>query len=189
MAGITFEKTPIPGLLVIDAPSSADARGSFTKTFVAADFLAAGVPMDFTEEYYTVSARGVVRGMHFQVPPRALDKTVFCVGGTVFDVVLDLRRGSPTYLEAETFTLAEGGAGLYIPSGCAHGFAATSERACLTYKVTCDYSASHDTGILWSSIPVEWPVSNPIVSERDAAFVPMADFDSPFHYEPARTQE
>ncbi len=180
MAAVEFQRMRIPKLLKIEIPTSSDARGSFNKTYVSEDFAQAGLATSFAEEYYTASEPGVCRGMHFQLPPMDLDKIVFCVSGSVFDVVVDLRRGSPTYLQAETFTLFERGPGLHIPSGCAHGFATTNDRACLSYKTTAPYSAEHDAGILWSSVPVEWPVTEPIVSSRDSCFASLSEFDSPF---------
>lgn len=184
MPSVTFETTPVPGLLVIRPRASADVRGTFAKTFLAEDFSAYGLATTFAEEYHTVSKRGVVRGMHFQTPPYDHDKMVFCVHGRVLDVVLDLRVGSPTYGRVASFDLSgPDGHGLYIPQGCAHGFAALSDDAVMTYKVTTAYAPEHDAGILWSSVPgFEWPVAEPTVSDRDAAFQPFDAFVSPFSF-------
>lgn len=181
MAGICFEETPIPGLLIIRPRASHDPRGSFVKTFAAAAFADAGLATRFAEEYHTCSRRHVVRGMHFQQPPHDHEKTVFCTYGEVFDVVLDLRVGSPTFGLTETFTLSgSGGHGLYIPSGCAHGFCSTTDAAVLAYKVTTAYAPASDAGVLWSSFPVNWPCAHPVVSQRDSEFTSLADLDSPF---------
>lgn len=183
MSSIRFESTSIPGVVEIHAPVSADARGRFTKTFVAAEYEAAGLATGFVEEYHTESASGVVRGMHFQTPPHAHDKTVFCISGEVFDVVLDLRVGSPAYGAAVTFRLdGVSGRGLYIPAGCAHGFASLSDRSTLAYRVTSVYAPDCDAGVLWSSVPVDWPFASPVVSPRDAAFPALQQFESPFAY-------
>lgn len=184
MSSIRFEDTAIPGLLKIHPWSSTDERGSFIKTFVAGEFADAGLATSFAEEYHTTSCRGVIRGLHFQTPPHDHDKIVFCTGGCVLDVVLDLRDGSPAYKRAMTFELeGPAGFGLYVPKGCAHGFCATSEWATLAYKVTSGYVQTHDAGILWSSVDVQWPTSNPIVSVRDAGFPLLSEFASPFTFE------
>lgn len=180
MSGIGFDETPIPGLLVIRPQVSRDARGTFVKTFVATGFAAQGLSTLFVEEYHTSSKRGVVRGMHFQLPPHEHDKTVFCTKGSAFDVVFDLRVGSPTFGAAESFRLSGCGNGLYIPAGCAHGFCALNDETILAYSVTTVYSPESDAGVLWSSIPVNWPCSNPVVSDRDARFPAFQDFRSPF---------
>jgi len=182
VSAISFDTTAVPGLLVVHPRASADARGTFAKSFLASDFAEAGLATTFAEEYHTSSARGVVRGMHFQTPPHDHDKVVFCVCGRVFDAVLDLRPSSPAYGTAVTFELSgPDGPGLYIPAGCAHGFAALTDGATMTYKVTTAYAPEHDAGILWSSVPgVTWPDSAPVVSERDAGFPAFADFVSPF---------
>ncbi len=179
-----FETTPIPGLLKVVPAASRDSRGTFAKTFVSSAFAEAGLATTFAEEYHTCSARRVVRGMHFQVPPHDHDKMVFCVAGSAFDVVLDIRVGSPTYGSAYTCRLeGPSGFGLYVPAGCAHGFAALEDDTVLSYKVTTAYVPDCDSGILWSSVPeVSWPHAYPQVSERDAAFPAYTEFLSPFAY-------
>lgn len=181
MGAIDTAPTAIPGLVEIRGPVSSDARGMFCKSLVGDDYRAAGLFTESAEEYYTSSHRGVVRGMHFQKPPHAHDKIVFCVHGQVFDVVADLRVGSPTFGSAVTFELSGTlGVGLYIPAGCAHGFAALSDEAVLAYRVTTAYAPEADDGILWSSVPVDWPFDSPRVSPRDASFSPLDAYDSPF---------
>lgn len=158
-----------------------DARGSFVKVFHRDLFRAHGLETDFAEEYYSQSRRGVVRGMHFQVPPADHVKVVYCVHGEVFDVLLDLRVGSPSYGKVASFRLsAEQGNYLYIPKGVAHGFCAISETAIMVYKVGTVHDPEHEAGVRWDSIGIEWPVADPIVSERDARLPRLADFKSPF---------
>jgi dTDP-4-dehydrorhamnose 3,5-epimerase len=177
-------ETGLPGCLLLQPRVLDDARGRFVKTFHADAFRALGLEAGFVEQYYSHSHRGVVRGMHFQRPPAEHAKLVYCVHGEVFDVVLDLRAGSPTYGQARSFTLsAEQGNALYVPAGMAHGFCATSELATLVYNVTSVYAPEHDDGVRWDSIGVEWPVTSPLVSPRDAAFVALADFQSPFTHD------
>ncbi|HSN13943.1 MAG TPA: dTDP-4-dehydrorhamnose 3,5-epimerase family protein [Anaeromyxobacteraceae bacterium] len=178
-----FDRCSIPGCLVVTPVVRRDARGSFVKTFHRATFAEAGVDPVHAEEYFTWSHRGVLRGLHFQVPPADGAKIVCCVAGEVLDAILDVRVGSPTYGKHETFVLS--GAELktlYLPPGIAHGFLARSDEALMHYTVSAAYAPACDTGILWSSAGIAWPVAEPLVSERDRAFPPLAAFSSPFRY-------
>jgi dTDP-4-dehydrorhamnose 3,5-epimerase len=161
-----------------------DTRGRFVKVFHQGAFAELGLETNFAEEYYSVSRQGVIRGMHFQTPPMDHVKVVYCTQGAVFDVVVDLRRGSPTYGQAVTFSLcAEDGNFVYIPKGMAHGFCVVSESATLVYKVSTVYAPEQDAGILSSSVNVEWPVHAPVMSNRDLEFPSLSQFESPFFYE------
>ncbi|MDD5296583.1 MAG: dTDP-4-dehydrorhamnose 3,5-epimerase [Rhodocyclaceae bacterium] len=174
----------IAGCFEIQPRILSDSRGRFVKVFHRDAFREFGLETDFDEEYYSVSRRGVVRGLHFQVPPKDHNKVVYCVQGEVFDVVLDLRIGSPTYGMVRSFELSADRANyIYIPSGLAHGFCVTSDVAVLVYKVSSVYSPEHDLGIRWDSVGVDWPVSVPMLSERDSGFMPFVNFESPFVYE------
>lgn len=174
----------IPGCFEVQPRAIDDERGRFVKVFHADAFAGLNLVTDFKEEYYSHSKKGVIRGLHFQTPPAGHEKLVYCTHGEVFDVVLDLRVGSPTFGQTATFMLsAERANYLYIPQGLAHGFCVTSESATLVYKVTSVYAPDSDHGVLWSSAPVDWPSANPIVSKRDAAFRAFYDFESPFIYE------
>jgi dTDP-4-dehydrorhamnose 3,5-epimerase len=180
------EPTNIPGCVVLQARTLHDARGSFVKTFHAERFAELGLRTDWREEYFSISVAGVVRGMHFQTPPADHAKMVFCLTGAVLDVVVDLRRGSPAFGRAATFDLsADNGRGLYIPSGCAHGFVSTSTQSGMYYKVTSVHSPEHDAGIAWDSIAIDWPVTDAILSDRDRRHPALGDFDSPFVFDPA----
>lgn len=158
-----------------------DGRGTFLKTYHNENFEKMDLRTDWKEEYYSISGKNVVRGMHFQTPPAAHAKLVYCLHGEVLDVVVDLRVDSPTYLKARSFRLSPGrGNSIYIPVGMAHGFLSLTEGSVMQYKVTSIYSAEHDAGLSWDSIDFEWPVERPIVSERDKQHVPLASFESPF---------
>lgn len=175
------QETAIPSVRLMLPRVARDARGAFVKILHAEVFEGQGLESHFTEIYYTSSRWGSVRGMHFQIPPHQHAKLVHCVSGRVLDVVLDLRLSSPTFKRHLTFELnSEVGAGVYIPPGCAHGFATLSEEATLLYMVTSMYDAGHDRGVRWDSIGAPWPVANPIISSRDAALPELADFDTPF---------
>lgn len=158
-----------------------DPRGSFVKTWHP-DLLAAhGVAMTFAEEFYSVSRRGVVRGMHFQAPPRALDKLVYCVAGRILDVVLDLRKDQPTYGQSWSWELSEANASmLFIPAGFAHGFLALDESNTVVYKTSTVHSPEHDHGLRWDSFGFSWPEKSPLVSERDRHLPTLREFRSPF---------
>jgi dTDP-4-dehydrorhamnose 3,5-epimerase len=180
------EPTDIPGCYVLRTRVLHDARGSFVKTFHAHRFAELELRTDWREEYFSVSARGVVRGMHFQLPPADHAKLVFCLTGEVLDVVVDLRRGSPAYGRAQGFTLsARNGRGLYLPTGCAHGFVSRASDSGMYYKVTSVHSPEHDAGIAWDSIGFDWPVDAPGLSDRDRRHPAMGDFDTPFVFDPA----
>ena len=175
--------TELPGLLQLKLKVLGDPRGKFVKTFHKSSFVKLGLETNFKEQYYSVSQKDVIRGMHFQTPPEDHVKIVYCISGAAFDVVLDLRIGSPTYGKVATFELSESvGNMLYIPKGFAHGFCSTTSSATLMYQTSTEYNPACDAGILWSSIPVKWPVSAPILSPRDAGFNSLADFLSPFTY-------
>jgi dTDP-4-dehydrorhamnose 3,5-epimerase len=158
-----------------------DRRGRFVKVFQKKEFLSRGWPSSFEEEYYSVSKKNVLRGLHFQLPPMDHEKIVYCPLGKVIDVVVDLRKKSDTFGQYQIFDLsAEKGNMIYIPKGFAHGFYTLSDEAIMMYKVTSLYSREHDSGILWSSLGIPWPTTSPILSERDQSFLRLADFDSPF---------
>jgi dTDP-4-dehydrorhamnose 3,5-epimerase len=133
------------------------------------------------ESYFSVSAKDVIRGMHFQLPPHQHAKIVFCPFGAILDVVVDLRKASPTYGHCFHQVLsAENHKAFYVPEGCAHGFRALSEGAITYYLVSSEYQAGSDTGILYSSIGFDWACEQPVLSDRDRAFVSLGEFQSPF---------
>jgi dTDP-4-dehydrorhamnose 3,5-epimerase len=174
----------IPGCYEVQPRVKEDARGRFVKVFHCDVFRQMGFETDFAEEYYSLSRKGVVRGLHYQAPPVDHNKLVYCTQGKVFDVVLDLRIGSPTYGKTASFNLSfYQGNFVYIPKGLAHGFCATSDNAVLIYKVSTVYSPLNDQGVLWSSVGINWPMADPVISVRDSGFVPFSEFKSPFTYE------
>lgn len=178
-----LKSSRIEGCYEIQPKIFTDSRGEFVKVFHEQEFIKNNLSTNYREEYYSRSHRGVIRGMHFQVPPMDHHKLVYCVHGEVFDVVVDLRVGSPTYGATETFTLsANKGNYIYIDKGMAHGFCAVSDDAVLVYKVTSVYAAECDAGVLWSSLDIDWPTESPVVSVRDESFPELSKFISPFTY-------
>lgn len=184
-----IQESGIPGCFLMKPRVIADARGSFVKTYHRPSFEDVGLRTDWREEYYSTSREGVVRGMHFQTPPKEHAKLVYCVAGEVIDVVLDLRVGSPTHGQHRAVQLhAAEGAGLYIPSGCAHGFASLSPLSTMAYKVTSVHSPENDAGLAWDSFGFEWPFANPLISKRDRVHPPLVSFITPFLFDPERPQ-
>lgn len=178
-----FEVVPteLSGLVVIKPRIFADARGSFVKTFHDGLFRKLGLAFEPKEEFFSVSAKNVVRGMHFQVPPAAHDKLVYCVTGRVLDVVLDLRKSSPTFGRAIARELSAANREMFfIPVGFAHGFLSLEEGSVMVYKTNYVYAPEHDTGVRWDSFGFNWPVPSPVISERDVKLTAVADFKSPF---------
>ncbi len=181
---ISVDATPLAGVMKVVSKHLADSRGFFTKTIHADLFRSLGLRSDFKEEYYSNSKKDVLRGLHFQTPPHDHAKLVTCPRGEILDVVVDIRIGSPTYGQAMGFDLSEREpVSLYVPSGFAHGFLAKTEDTMVLYRVTSVHAPSNDTGILWSSIDFKWPVTRPIVSDRDAGFKALKDFSSTFKFE------
>jgi len=176
-----IENTVCPDIKLIHCFSSGDSRGGFTKIFSAPDYFTAGLDLDIKETYYSISNQNVIRGMHFQLPPCDHAKIVHVISGAVTDVVLDLRKSSPTYKKVFSFGLnAEDNVALYIPKGFAHGFRCLEDNTIMLYQVTSAYKRICDTGILYNSIPFDWGVDEPIVSDRDMTFERLDDFISPF---------
>lgn len=170
----------IAGVRVLRPSVRSDRRGRFVKTIEEDVFLQHEIPTTFAEQYYSVSANNVLRGLHFQTPPHDHYKLVTCVEGDVFDVVVDLRKGSG-YGRHQSFELSGArGDSVFVPSGCAHGFYVRSQLAIMLYNVSTHHAPSHDAGIRWDSAGVSWPSTTPILSERDARLASLAEFNSPF---------
>ena len=172
---------PIKGCYLLEPRVFQDKRGYFVKSLVASQLNAYGLCTDFVEQYYSTSSAGVIRGMHFQTPPQEHAKLVYCAAGGVTDVLLDLRKLSPTFGHAFALPLtAATGHALYITAGVAHGFMSTEEPALMVYNVTSEYAPEHDKGVRWDSFGFDWRIETPVISERDQNFPTFADFESPF---------
>jgi dTDP-4-dehydrorhamnose 3,5-epimerase len=165
-----FKKLEIPEILLITPRVWSDGRGSFSETYKRSDFAAAGAGDVFVQENHSTSVRGVLRGLHFQRPPRAQNKLVRVLSGEIFDVAVDLRPDSATRGQWVGVVLsAEAGTLIYVPGWCAHGFCVLSERADVLYHTSEEYSPEHEAGIMWNdpALGITWPIADPIVSERD----------------------
>ncbi|MES1165824.1 MAG: dTDP-4-dehydrorhamnose 3,5-epimerase, partial [Verrucomicrobiota bacterium] len=157
---------PLAGVLVLEPPVYQDARGFFMETYQAGRYTALGISASFVQDNLSRSLRGTVRGLHFQ-QPHPQGKLVQTVRGTVFDVVVDVRRRSPTFRQWFGVELSEENRRqLWIPPGYAHGFCALSDVADVAYKCTTPYVAEANRGILWNDpdIGIAWPVRDPILS-------------------------
>ena len=163
-----------------------DGRGDFLKILRRDQFVALGLDPTVAEVYWSTSHRGVVRGLHFQTPPSDHAKTVNVVRGAIHDVVVDLRVGSPVYGEPVVVSLdAADPAVLHVPRGCAHGFQALVDDTVVAYMVGTEHDPSRDAGVRWDSVSVGWPIGEAVVSDRDAGFPLLSDFESPFRSSPA----
>ena len=165
-------ETAIPGCFLIKVKAFTDNRGQFIKTFNVEEFIKRNLETDFKEEYYSISGKHVLRGMHFQRKPYDHTKIIFCLSGEVQDVVVDIRRESPTFGQHVSFDLkAHDGQLIYMPKGTAHGFLSLVPNSILMYKVSSVYAPEYDSGILWNSCGIEWKVTEGlIISERDNKF-------------------
>jgi dTDP-4-dehydrorhamnose 3,5-epimerase len=165
-----FTNLEINGLVLVEPRVFPDDRGFFLESYKESEFTRAGIPFRFVQDNHSRSIRNVIRGLHFQRPPRAQGKLVRVIRGAVWDVAVDIRKDSPTYrrwLGAELSD--ENRRMLFIPPGFAHGFAALTDDVHLIYKCTEEYDAALDGGIRWDDpdIGVAWPVKDPVVSDKD----------------------
>lgn len=166
-----FEQLSLPGLILITPRVFEDDRGFFLERYNQQTFQEqGGINLSFVQDNHSQSTRGILRGLHYQLPPFAQDKLVWVTRGEVFDVAVDLREGSPTFGQWQGVHLSEHNKQmLLLPKGFGHGFAVLSEIADFQYKVSVPYSREHDRGIRWDdpAIGVAWPVEAPQLSAKD----------------------
>jgi dTDP-4-dehydrorhamnose 3,5-epimerase len=165
-----------------------DARGWFTELYSEPNFAKLGITCRFVQDNHSYSAPAfTLRGLHFQTPLRGQDKLIRCVRGRIFDVAVDVRKGSPTYGEWVGAELsADNGHQLFIPIGFAHGFLTLEPDCEVAYKCSDTYAPDHDGGIAWDSVDIAWPLpagAIPKLSDKDARQPTLTDFDSPFSYD------
>jgi len=167
-----FKRLAIPDIILIEPTVFPDERGFFIESYKYSEFSAFGIKENFIQHNHSRSVKDVLRGLHYQSPPKAQGKLVWVVVGKIFDVGVDIRQGSPTYGKWVGERLsAENKRMLYIPPGFAHGFCVLDELAEVLYKTTEEYSLEHDAGIRWNDpeIGIQWPIEHPILSAKDAA--------------------
>lgn len=180
---MTIIEEPLPGLLLIEPAVFHDDRGYFFESFNARKAKALGIPADFIQDNQSMSARGVLRGLHFQAPPFAQAKLVRVVSGAVNDVVVDIRKASPTYgKHFKTCLSAINFRQLYIPVGFAHGFETLEDDTIFQYKCSQYYDKASERGLRWNdaTLNIQWELDVPLVSDKDRELPFWRDFRSPF---------
>jgi dTDP-4-dehydrorhamnose 3,5-epimerase len=174
----TFTKLSIPECMLIQPRVFPDDRGFFCETYKRSEFAANGIEAEFFQDNHSYSSRGVLRALHYQLPPRAQGKLVRVIGGKIWDVAVDIRRGSPTFGKWVGVELSdENKAMFWIPPGFAHGFVTLSESVHLLYKCTIEYDKASERGIRWDDpdLAVGWPIKDVLVSARDASLPSFKD--------------
>ncbi|HEC61999.1 MAG TPA: dTDP-4-dehydrorhamnose 3,5-epimerase [bacterium] len=166
-----FHSSEIPEVVIVEPKVFEDERGFFMETYQLSEFRDAGIPDVFVQDNHSYSHKGVLRGLHYQLFPYDQGKLVRVVEGSVWDVAVDVRSGSPTFARWVGIELSSKNRRmLFIPRGFAHGFVTLSEVAHLTYKCSADYNKESEAGVRWddSTIDIDWPIRNVLLSPRDA---------------------
>lgn len=178
-----FQPLEIPDVLLVRMERHHDTRGFFQETFRETTFIDAGIQGRFVQDNFVHSTRGVLRGLHYQLPPQAQGKLVGVASGEIFDVAVDLRSGGSTFGKAVARKLnAASGELVWVPPGFAHGYLVLSDRADIVYKVTAEYSPELERGIRWDdpALGIDWPVIDPIISEKDQDHPALEVAENPF---------
>lgn len=180
-----FIRLEIPDVVLIKPLVFPDERGFFMETFKKSDFVRNGINYDFVQDNHSKSKKGVLRGLHYQLNPKAQGKLVRCIKGKIWDVAVDIRKGSPWYSKWVAVELSEENKHmLWIPPGFAHGFV-TLEDSEIIYKCTEEYDPALDRGIIWNDreIGIKWPITNPILSKKDAGLPELKNAENNFVYQ------
>jgi len=178
-----FKSFDLAGPVLVTPRRFNDDRGYFFELYKHSDFVQAGIKEHLVQDNFSRSTRNVLRGLHYQMAPKAQGKLVMCIRGSIFDVAVDIRKDSPQYgkwvgaeLNDETRSM------LYIPAGFAHGFQVLSDAAEVMYKCTDEYSPASERGIIWNDpeINVTWPLANPLLSGKDQIYPRLRDAENNF---------
>lgn len=179
-----FERTPLSDVILVTPRRYGDHRGFFSESWSARAFAEQGLDYIFVQDNHSLSSQaGTVRGLHYQSPPHAQAKLVRCGRGRIFDVAVDVRSGSATYGQWFGVELSfENGKQLMIPAGFLHGFMTLEPDSEIIYKCTDFYAPECDGAVRWDSCGIDWPDVgiDPVLSEKDAAAVPLSEFKTPF---------
>jgi dTDP-4-dehydrorhamnose 3,5-epimerase len=171
---VKFATTTLKDAVLIEPEPRADERGFFARTYCQNEFTAVGLETDFVQGNMSFNhVKGTLRGMHFQYPPHEEVKVVRCIRGAIYDVIIDLRPDSPSYLKWQGFELTEdNGLQLYVPRGFAHGFLTLSDGAAAAYQVSAFYAPGAEGGVRWNDpqFAIEWPADIAVLSPKDAAW-------------------
>jgi len=183
-----FQKTDIPGLLVFEPNVFEDSRGYFFESYNENDFRKEGIDIRWVQDNESSSSYGVIRGLHYQLPPFAQSKLMRVLKGKILDVAVDIRKGSPTYGKVFTLKLsAKNKKQLFIPAGFAHGFSVLSDKAEVLYKCDSFYNKETEAGIIYNDaeLNIDWqiPAQLAIVSEKDKSLPSLAQCNNIFVYQ------
>jgi dTDP-4-dehydrorhamnose 3,5-epimerase len=185
LMSFTFTKLALPEVVLIEPDSLEDSRGSFAELFKQSEFTQNGINSLFTQVNHSKSGKNVVRGLHYQINPKAQGKLIQVIAGEIFDVAVDIRKNSPRYgtwcgkkLSANNIQL------LSIPEGFAHGFSVLSGTAAIIYYCTQEYAPEHEKGIIWNDkhLKIDWQVEEPVLSPKDAQLPSLKEAINNFVY-------
>lgn len=180
-----FTQLDIPEVILVKPAVFADDRGFFLEAFKLSDFKSGGLDIRIKQSNHSRSSRNVLRGLHCQLNPKAQGKLIRCINGRIYDVAVDIRKGSPTYGKwIGEYLCEENRHLLYIPEGFLHGFCVVSDTAQIIYYCTEEYSPEHERGVNWNdpSIGIEWPVDNPVLSKADMNSSLLKNLENNFIY-------
>jgi dTDP-4-dehydrorhamnose 3,5-epimerase len=184
---VKITETSLPGVLLIEPKVFGDHRGFFMESYNKKLFAEYGLDFDFIQDNHSLSQQaGTIRGLHYQLNPKAQTKLIRVTRGAIYDVIVDIRKGSPTFGKWQGFILsADNKRQLLVPKGFAHGFCTLVENTEVQYKVDEYYSPEHDRGILWNdpALGIDWPTTNPILSDKDTKHPLLADAEINFEWE------
>ncbi len=180
-----FKRLEIPGVILITPKVFSDERGFFMESYKESEFKANGINFEFKQDNHSKSSKNVLRGLHYQLEPYAQGKLVRVITGKIFDVAVDIRKGSPTFGKWVSAELSEDNKKmLWIPPGFAHGFLSLEDNTNVLYKSTNEYNKESERGISWNDpeIGIKWPINNPLLSDKDKKHPILKDADINFNY-------
>lgn len=175
--------TPLEGLVIIKPKIFVDPRGYFFESYNIEDYARHGIDCDFVQDNQSLSKKGVLRGLHFQNPPYAQDKLVRVISGSVLDIVVDIRKKSPTYGQHYKVLLSgDNNLALFVPKGFAHGFICLENNTLFYYKCSSVYNKDAEGGLLWNDpvLNIDWGIDAPLLSDKDLVYTPFEGFNSLF---------
>lgn len=175
--------TPLDGLLLLKPKIFNDLRGYFFESYNIDDYAIHGINCAFVQDNQSLSNKGVLRGLHFQKPPYAQDKLVRVISGSVLDVVVDIRKSSPTYGQHYKVLLSgENNLALFVPKGFAHGFICLEDNTLFYYKCSALYNREAEDGLLWNdhTLDIDWGIAEPLLSDKDLTYTDFSAFNSFF---------
>lgn len=178
-----LQSCPLKDLVLIEVPVFSDDRGFFLESYNQQHFMSQGIQFQFVQDNLSNSKKGVLRGLHFQAPPFDQGKLVRVLRGAVLDVVVDIRKSSPTYGQSYKVKLSEENfLALFIPPGFAHGFVALEDNTLFQYKCTNYYHKASEMGLMWNDpdLNIDWEISSPLLSDKDKVYGAFRDFVTVF---------